>query len=229
MSTTGFGGYAVVVPIRSLTTAKSRLRTQSDTMRSDLALAFFLDTIAALERSREVDRIVVVSRDTDIHRCVRSRWDVVEDGETGLPAAVDRGIERLRRVRHSGPVAVVLPDLPFATTDAFDLLLSSARKHRRAFLTDDAGTGTTCVAAATVGAVVHRFGSNSAHAHADADLVALDVPVPELRVDVDVFGDLYDQRSLGLTLGEETTEVLNRWRVARCQVAESNGSVAAPS
>jgi len=210
VSTDGFGGYAVVVPIRSLRTAKSRLRI-SDTMRSDLALAFFLDTIAALERSTEVERIVVVSRDATIHRHVRDRCNVVADDETGLPTAVNRGIEKLRRVRHSGPVAVVLPDLPYSTAGAFDMLLAAAREHLRAYLADATGTGTTCVTGASTEAVIHRFGSNSARAHTEAGLTALDIPVPGLRADVDVLADLRERKAR--RIGDATSTVLDRWRV----------------
>ncbi|WKN61341.1 2-phospho-L-lactate guanylyltransferase (plasmid) [Rhodococcus opacus] len=211
MTTTGFGGYAVVVPIRSLTTGKSRLQTESDTLRSQLALAFFLDTITALERSTEVERIVVVSGDAIIQAWVRGRCDIVPDGESGLPDAVDCGIKRLKRVHHSGPVAVVLPDLPFATAGAVNMLLRSARKHRTAFLADDAGTGTTCVTAASTEDVVHRFGPNSARAHVEGGLVALEVPVPGLRHDVDELTDLRQRQAQWL--GYATNKVLNRWRV----------------
>ncbi|MDH6293181.1 hypothetical protein [Rhodococcus opacus] len=100
MSTDGFGGYAVVVPIRSLKTGKIRLLTDSDALRQQLALAFFLDTIAALECSVAVDRIVVVSGDDTIRRCVRARCEIVADGEAGLVAAVDIGVEKLRRMCH---------------------------------------------------------------------------------------------------------------------------------
>ncbi|MFC9555818.1 2-phospho-L-lactate guanylyltransferase [Rhodococcus sp. NPDC056960] len=200
----------MVVPIRSLRTAKSRLRV-SGAMRSQLALAFFLDTIAALEGCTEVERIVVVSRDATIQAWVRGRCDIVPDGETGLPAAIDCGIERLRRIRHSGPVAVVLPDLPYATADAVDMLFDSAREHLRAFLADATGTGTTCVTAASTDAVVHRFGPNSASAHAEAGLAALDAPVPNLRNDVDELADL--RRPRAHRVGDATSMVLNRWRV----------------
>ncbi|WP_419789257.1 2-phospho-L-lactate guanylyltransferase [Prescottella equi] len=199
------------MPIRSLATAKSRLRTRSEVMRSQLALAFFADTITALEHSIEVDRIVVVSRDAMVQALARTRCDVVSDSETGLPAAVDLGIERLRRVYHSGPVAVVLPDLPFATADAFDVLLSSARKYRQAFLADSSGTGSTCVTAASTEAMVHHFGPNSATVHTEAGCAALSVPVPGLRSDVDFLHDLRNRHSL--RIGAHTDKVLNRWRM----------------
>lgn len=201
--------YAVVVPIRSLKTGKSRLLTDSDALRPQLALSFFLDTIAALECSAAVDRIVVVSGDATIHGCVQARCDIVADGETGLSAAVEIGVAQLRKTRHSGPVAVVLPDLPYATTDAFDALFVAARQHQRAFLADSAGDGTTCVTATSANMVVHRFGPNSARAHAEAGLAALTVPVPELRGDVDTLNDLCHRQSL--RLGAETKKVLNRW------------------
>ncbi|WP_218835192.1 2-phospho-L-lactate guanylyltransferase [Rhodococcus sp. ACPA1] len=195
------------MPIRSLQTGKSRLSTGSDALRSQLALAFFLDTIAALERSREVKRIVVVSSDTTIYRCVQARCDVVTDNETGLTAAVDIGVEELRKTGHLGPVAVVLPDLPFATAEAFDALFHAAREHKQAFLGDQTGDGTTCVTAASVDTVVHRLGPNSARAHAEAGLTTLGVPVPELRSDVDVLNDLDHRQQL--RLGVETTKVLS--------------------
>jgi 2-phospho-L-lactate guanylyltransferase len=135
----------------------------------------------------------------------------VADDETGLPTAIDRGIERLRRVRHSGPVAVVLPDLPYATTGAFDVLFGAAREHVRAFLADDAGTGTTCVTAASTEVMVHRFGPNSASAHAEAGLAALDVPVPGLRTDVDVLADFRQLQAHWV--GDATNRVLNRWKI----------------
>jgi 2-phospho-L-lactate guanylyltransferase len=193
-----------------LTTGKSRLQTDSDALRAQLALAFFLDAIAALERSTVVDRILVVSADTTIHRCVRARCDILADNETGLSSAVDMGLDQLRRMRHLGPVAVVLPDLPFATADAFDTLLGSAREYPQAYLADAAGTGTTCVTATSMDTVVHRFGPNSARAHSEAGLVALKDPVPGLRADVDVLNDLDHPQSL--RLGGETTKVVLRWQ-----------------
>ncbi|WP_157951386.1 2-phospho-L-lactate guanylyltransferase [Rhodococcus opacus] len=197
------------MPIRSLNTAKSRLLTDSDALRSQIALAFFLDTIAALEGSAAVDRIVVVSGDETIRRCVRRRCEIVADGETGLAAAIDLGVAQLQKVRHMGPVAVVLPDLPYATSGAFDALFLAAHEHKRAFLIDSAGEGTTCATATSADMMVHRFGPNSARAHSDAGLAALDLRVPELRADVDVLDDLDHRQSL--RLGVETHKVLNRW------------------
>jgi 2-phospho-L-lactate guanylyltransferase len=211
MITSQIDRYGVVVPIRSLKTGKSRLLTDSDALRQQLAFAFFLDTVAALECSVAVDRIVVVSDDDTIRRCVRARCESVADGETGLAAAVDIGVGRLQEVRHMGPVAVVLPDLPYATTDAFDAMFLAADEHPRAFLTDSAGDGTTCVTAESADMMVHRFGPGSARAHAEAGLVELGVSVPELRADVDVPSDMRHQQSL--SLGVETGKVLNRWRV----------------
>jgi 2-phospho-L-lactate guanylyltransferase len=204
--------YGVVVPIRSLATGKSRLLTTSDPIRSQLALAFFLDTVAALECSVLVDRIVVVSADTTIRHMVTGRCETVADDEIGLTSAIDVGVAHLCRTRHSGPVAVVLPDLPFATKSAFDSLLFAARGYQQAFLADVTSSGTTSVTARSADRVIHRFGTESARAHAEAGLVALDVPVPELRADVDVLDDLHRRKLL--RLGPETSKVLDRWQIS---------------
>lgn len=144
-------------------------------------LAFFLDMIAALECSAAVDRIVVVSGDDTIRRCVRTRCELVADGETGLAAAVDIGVGRLQEVRHMGPGGGCPPGFALCDDRRPRTLFLAAYDHKRAFLADFAGEGTTCITAISADIMMHHFGPNSARAHAEAGLVELGVSVPELR------------------------------------------------
>lgn len=201
--------FGIIVPIRSLKKGKSRLLTGSDILRQQLALAFFLDTVSALVRCESsVGSIIVVSSDDTIRDYAGDRYEVVADSETGLTDAIDVGVEWLLKKNHSGPVAIVLPDLPYATAGAFGAYFLAARKHRKTFLVDSAGCGTTCVTASSVAEVVHRFGLKSARAHNRAGLNPIDIYVPELRSDVDRIEDLYECRNMDL--GAATREVLDR-------------------
>lgn len=204
--------FGIVVPIRSLKKGKSRLLAGSDILRQQLVLAFFLDTVSALtECESSVGTIVVVSSDETISEYTGNRCEVVADNETGLTEAIDIGVKWLLNKNHPGPVAIVLPDLPYANARAFDAYFDAARKYRNTFLVDSAGCGTTCVTSSSAAEVVHRFGPNSARAHIRAGLKPLDIFVPELRSDVDRMEDLYEHRSMDL--GTSAIEVFEReWR-----------------
>jgi 2-phospho-L-lactate guanylyltransferase len=203
------GGYGVVVPIKSLGSGKSRLTIGSAKLRADLTLAFFLDTVSALQHCNSVARVVVVTADETVIRETKLRCEIVRDREIGMPEAIDLGIDRLCKSGHNGPVAAVVPDLPCAAPDAFDALFSHASRHQRAFLPDAKSNGTTCVTAAAAELMVHHFGPSSALAHTNAGLVPLDLLPMELRTDVDTPSDLYALSSL--KVGGATAAVLRSW------------------
>ncbi|MDH6293286.1 2-phospho-L-lactate guanylyltransferase [Rhodococcus opacus] len=209
MSDNRSGGYGVVVPIKSLGSGKSRLTIGSAKLRADLTLAFFLDTVSALQHCNSVTRVVVVTSDKTVISETKLRCEIAQDREIGMSEAIDLGIDRLGRSGHDGPVAAVVPDLPCATPEAFDALFSHARRHQRAFLPDAKSSGTTCVTAAAAELMVHHFGPSSALAHTNAGLVPLDSRLMELRTDVDTPSDLYVLSSL--KVGSATAAVLPRW------------------
>ncbi|EKT76253.1 hypothetical protein WSS_A43700 [Rhodococcus opacus M213] len=201
-------GYGVLVPIKSLRRAKSRLTIGSSSLRSELAMAFFLDTIAALKASSQVESIVVVSPDPAVGRAVGRSCDVVSDPELGLAEAIRAGAARLQSIGHRGPAAVVLPDLPCATARSFDALFAAASHHPRAFVSDWKGDGTTCVTAATVVLLTHHFGESSAAAHACHGFVPIELSIPDLRADVDTPSDM--RRMQASELGSTTRSILAR-------------------
>lgn len=95
-------GWTVVVPVKSLSGAKSRLAPQlSAGERAALARAFALDTIDAARASRLVSRVVVVSDEPAIEIALReaSGVEVVPElGPRGLTAAIAHGIAVARAV-----------------------------------------------------------------------------------------------------------------------------------
>jgi|GEM_PF-96875 len=89
-------GWTLVIPVKSLTGAKTRLAPElGPTERAALARAFALDTIDAARAAQGVRRVVVVSDEAVIEAELRGMpgADVVpEFGPRGLAAAIAHGI-----------------------------------------------------------------------------------------------------------------------------------------
>lgn len=104
-------GWTVVVPVKSLSGAKTRLAPElSAGERAALARAFALDTIDAALGARLVSRVVVVSDEPLIEAALRERAGaevVPELGPRGLAAAIAHGIAVARAAasRPAAPVA----------------------------------------------------------------------------------------------------------------------------
>ncbi len=194
----GPAGIDVVIPVKPLDRAKSRLAVLGDDVRRDLALAFVRDVLVAVRGAAGIREIVVVTADDQVSALVRSelggRGRLVPDKEPReLNRALRRGAAVLRSASHrhtDGAVVLALcADLPALTSRALSDLLAVAPASRAGFVADHTGAGTTTYLAPT--ALFHpRFGpgSRSAHARDAVDLTAL-VP-PELRADVDSPADL---------------------------------------
>lgn len=189
-----------VVPVKPLALAKSRLALP-DVHRRALALAFAIDTVAALARTSYVVGVLVVTSDETVARRVEeSGARVTGDCGTGLGAAVREGI-RVASGWHPGSgVAVVPGDLPCLTpAEITDVLVASGADTggRGAFVPDRAGTGTTLVVQSTGVAALTRYGPDSAARHRALGLRALDRAPAGARHDVDTLADLRAAMALG--------------------------------
>ncbi|WP_128643217.1 2-phospho-L-lactate guanylyltransferase [Rhodococcus opacus] len=198
------GEWAVIVPIRRLTEAKSRLAVPAHQLRSDFANAFLLDTIEAIRGSGQVRSIFVVSPDPsqlNLPGC-----HIERDEATGINDAVQIGRRAAVKGGHVGPVAAVLPDLPALRSRELALLLQLTRREQRAFVPDYSGTGTTVVTACTPETLDTSFGFDSAERHRNAGFCELDLLLPSIRRDVDTFADLTSAAILGL--GGQTSQLI---------------------
>jgi 2-phospho-L-lactate guanylyltransferase len=203
-------GWTVVVPVKSLSGAKTRLAPElSAGERAALARAFALDTIEAARGARAVARVVVVSDEPTIELALREvpRVEVVPElGPRGLAAAIAHGIAVAgagRWSRSGSPVAVLLGDLPAMRAGDLDAALEAAARHPLAFVPDAEGTGTTLATARTGVALAPHFGADSAARHTAAgfvDLVAAHPAAiaPGLRRDVDTAAELGEAVALGV-------------------------------
>ncbi|HEX6955617.1 MAG TPA: hypothetical protein VF156_12120, partial [Agromyces sp.] len=89
-------GWTIVVPVKSLSGAKTRLAPElAPAERAALARAFALDTIDAAGAARSVARVVVVTDEPAIELALREAPGVEvvpEAGPRGLAAAIAHGI-----------------------------------------------------------------------------------------------------------------------------------------
>src|SRR4051812_8281698 len=86
--------WSIIVPVKALAHAKTRLSPQLQQMRSALALAFACDTVAAAAKSRNVRRIYAVTSDPFVAKALSEMGIVVvveDPAERGLNAAVLTG------------------------------------------------------------------------------------------------------------------------------------------
>ncbi|HQY32578.1 2-phospho-L-lactate guanylyltransferase [Actinotalea sp.] len=207
-------GWTVVVPVKRLADAKTRLDlAATDPARADLALALALDTVHAALAAREVDLVVVVTGEPRVAEALGARPGVrlLADPGGGLNAALAAGVAAALTAARAdaapGPIALLLGDLPALVGPDLDAALVLAAGHARAVVPDADGTGTTLLTALT-GEMVPRFGPGSFAAHVAAGHTALpDVP-PGLRRDVDTAADLRAAARLGV--GRATAALLRR-------------------
>jgi 2-phospho-L-lactate/phosphoenolpyruvate guanylyltransferase len=189
----------LVVPIKRLDRAKSRLRGAVAGPHPELVLALLLDTVSAAARADGVRRVLVVCEDARVPAALRGTdvECVDERGLPGLNAALSFGADVLRERDPHGVVGALQADLPALRTADLAAAVAAAG-GRRAFCPDRAGTGTTLLLSASGAPLGPRFGTGSARAHADSGAVEIGVETASLRCDVDTAGDLAAAARLGL-------------------------------
>ncbi len=195
----------VVVPVKLLERAKTRLGAYGPAGRAELALAFADDVVTAALACPLVAGVAVVTDD------VRAARVLGRDGVRVLPDVPGGGLNdalgagAAARARPRDGVAALASDLP--TLRAQDLGAALAAVAVRAFVPDAAGTGTTLLAAAPGVPLRPAYGPGSRAAHLASGAVELPAPLA-LRLDVDTPSDLL--RALSLGTGPRTTAVAAR-------------------
>lgn len=193
--------WTVVIPVKALPAAKSRLAVGAP---AALALAFLRDTLAAVLATPAVARVVVVTSDETVTQVARDLGALVVDDSLhpGINAAARHGAES---AIPGTATAVVVSDLPCLRPETLTIALGAAGLHPCAFLADLEGIGTTMWFGGVDAPVAPRFGRDSRAAHADSgavDLVAahpdLAEPLTAARLDIDTADALEHARAVGV-------------------------------
>ncbi|RLL70694.1 2-phospho-L-lactate guanylyltransferase [Streptomyces sp. Z26] len=194
--------WRLVIPLKPLARAKSRLAAYADDpRRTGLALAFAQDTVSAAVASTAVAGVAVVTDDPRAAAELAALGArVVPDVPSGgLNAALAHGAAAVREVAPGAPVAALNADLPALRPEELTRVLAAAAGHPRAFLADAAGTGTTLLAAGPGRLLAPRFGPGSRARHLASGAVELGLAdVPGARQDVDTEADLRAALALGV-------------------------------
>lgn len=208
----------MIVPVKRLAQAKSRLRDQTglgaepSRAHEELVLAMVLDTVAAALSSPVVGRVVVISADPEPgeEAALLGAETLPDVPDAGLNPALAYAAAHVRRTGLAGTepgVAALTADLPALRESELTEALRQAeqaagslgpRVLARSFVADAAGTGTVLLAAPPGAALEPCFGPDSAAAHEASGAIRLSGDWPSLRRDVDTPADLAEALILGV-------------------------------
>jgi 2-phospho-L-lactate/phosphoenolpyruvate guanylyltransferase len=211
--------WSLVIPVKLLAQAKTRLTGLDPERRSRLALAMAADTVAAALQADSVATVLVVTDDAVVREVA---WElgaeVLADAPAaGLNEALGYGAGYARQHWPSRGVCAVAGDLPAMRPAELASALTAAAELGVAFVPDADGTGTALYAATPGSAFRPRFGPASRRRHLDGGAAEIQSGVlTGLRRDVDTVDDLRKAAAIGL--GPRT----------RAELAQGSG-IAAPS
>lgn len=188
--------WAVVVPVKELPVAKTRLDVPG---REDLALAMACDVVAAALACEAVDGVVAVTNDARAAAALAPLGArVVPDiPDAGLNPALLDGARHARSLWPGHGVAALASDVPCVRPGELAGALREAAAYATAVHADARGDGTTLLTARPGARLQPRYGaaSRAAHVAAGAHPLALR---PSLARDVDTAADLEEAVRLGV-------------------------------
>lgn len=200
----------VLVPVKPLAVAKSRLRSVTGDDTADLVLAMAMDTLAAAVAAVSAQRVVVITDDPAVSAAAGGLGvEVMADrAAAGLNAALIEASEDALDC-----LVVAQPaDCPCLGADDIDRLIAACRARQdRVFVPDAFGTGTTSLAAPAGVGLRPRYGPGSRSAHrSDGAYELVGAPWIRMRRDVDTWGDLLEATALGVGVHTQRWLELNR-------------------
>ena len=192
-----------IVPVKPLRRGKSRLAgALNEDERTELNRALLKHTLETLSELKEVDGVLVVSRDPNALTIDRNHGarTVQEDGQPELNTALKRATI-VAQVYATRGVLVLPADLPLITHDDILALIKRAIEPPVVVIAPDRhGKGTNALLISPPGLIEYDFGENSFQRHcelvkkAGARLEIVDLP--SLGLDLDVPEDFELIKSL---------------------------------
>jgi 2-phospho-L-lactate/phosphoenolpyruvate guanylyltransferase len=214
--------WTVLLPVKVLAQAKSRLAVLAGDRRHELALALASDTVSAVVACPQVARVIVVTSDpvagprlsalgAQIVPEALRRAEAARPSPDGsqhlLNAALRHGAAVASRRWPGTGLAALTADLPaLRPAELTAALRAASGAAGAAFVPDAAGLGTTMYAVAPGGEFRPMYGGASRARHAAGGAVELALDgIAGLRQDVDTPDDL--RAAVALGVGPRTAEV----------------------
>ena len=201
MTDNGLITWSVLMPVKVLARAKSRLAGLAGPRRGDLALALACDTVTAVLGADAVARVIVITDDQVATAALTALGALVVSDEPrdGLNAALRHGAGYAAARWPADGTAALSADLPALRPEQISRALRAAAAWPTAFVADAAGDGTTLYTAVPGAAFRPSFGLASRARHAAGGAVELVLDgIAGLRRDVDTPSDLRGAVTLGL-------------------------------
>src|SRR5919106_5010003 len=157
-----------IVPVKPLRRGKSRLAgALSEEERTELNRALLQNTLKTFSDLREVEEVLVISRDPQALAIARNHGarTVREDGQPELNTALKRATV-VAQVYATRGVLVLPADLPLVSRDDILTLIGRAREPPVVVIAPDRhGTGTNALLISPAGLIEYDFGENSFQRH----------------------------------------------------------------
>ena len=202
--------WSLVIPVKLLAQAKSRLTGLAGQRRAEFALAMAADTVAAAVRADTVAAVLVVTDDPEVGAIAADLGAIVlaDTPAGGLNQALAHGAAYSQDRWPARGRAGLAGDLPALRPLELTAALGAAARVQTAFVADADGTGTTLYAAAPGAQFRPQFGPASRDRHlatgaielgtVELGTVALGTGLTSLRRDVDTIDDLRAAAKIGL-------------------------------
>ena len=195
-----------IIPVKPLRSGKSRLAgTLTADERAELNRALLQHTLKTLADLKEVEHVLVVSRDPQALTLARmyGARTVREDGQPHLNTALQRATV-VAQVYATRGVLVLPADLPLISAEDVHALIDHATDPPVFVIAPDRHEkGTNALLISPAGLIEYDFGENSFQRHCqrvkDAGARLEVVNLPSLGLDLDLPEDLELVRKLGLT------------------------------
>jgi 2-phospho-L-lactate guanylyltransferase len=201
---------AVIVPVKPLERAKTRLAAALGNAARRALVPAMLDDVLAAVRAAHDGPLLLISTDSRYDEtAARHEARRVPDGSPGYNGAVGAALQ-LDAVAAAGAALILPADLPQLRPDAVRTL-AQALEQAAVVLVPSADAGTSALGMRPPDAIRLAFGPDSAAAHRrlarQAGLVLAEPPLPAIAIDIDTLDDL---RSVAPHAGPATTAALEQ-------------------
>jgi 2-phospho-L-lactate guanylyltransferase len=219
-----------VVPVKSLSQAKSRLLPDLDRAQHEaLSLAMLEDVLAALLATPALDRVAVATPDVAVAARARALGaEALLGPDPGLNAAIDTAARKLHMPRDE-PFLVVLGDVAGARPEDLQRLFEALSEiempgEPAVVLAPSRDGGSSALLRVPHDAIPSRFGPDSAALHRQAAAAAgvafRELQLESLAIDLDRAEDLEDFLA-GAGDGPRTRAMLAELGIARARHLET--------
>ncbi|MFC7719477.1 2-phospho-L-lactate guanylyltransferase [Nonomuraea recticatena] len=199
--------WSLVIPVKTLVAAKTRLAAATGPHRTALAVAVASDTLSAALACPAVARVIVVTADPAAAGPLAALGAVVvPDPDRGLNTALHAGAAHAVRLAPHDGIGALQADLPALRAAELGRVLEAAADFDQSFVPDALEVGTTFYGVRPGAPFEPRFGGESRAKHLGGGAKELTPDgIDSVRRDVDTPDDL--RAAIRLGLGPHTAAV----------------------